>query len=289
MMHRLTSLLARASAGVLGHAQTKVWLGLVILIGLAPGAFAGTNRWAPVDSASDFGWRFEELFWLITKLCIGAFTIVVIMILIPAVRDRYKPGKKAHFDHGASLHDKRLATFISALTFIVLDAWVLVIAMGDLREAWWNIPESEEAGVYEVEVLAQQWAWNFRHKGADGKFGTADDILEMNDLTVPKDRSISIQGTSKDVIHSLFVPAMRFKKDFNPGDINSTWFKPITAGSYTILCAELCGYAHYQMFGECHVLESDTFDSWAAAASEMGVASFDPEDTEAQWAWDWKQ
>ncbi len=281
MMQRLTSLW---TSGI-----TRASLGLAILCGMAPEALAGGKRWGPVPFASDFGYRFEDLFWLITWLCVGSFSIVVIMILIPSVRDRYKPGRKAHFDHGASLKDKRLATVISAATFLVLDAWVLVIAMTDLREAWWNIPESEEAGVYEVEVLAQQWAWNFRHKGADGKFGTADDILQMNELTVPNGRSVSFQGTSKDVIHSLFIPAMRFKKDFNPGDINSVWFKPITAGNYTILCAELCGYAHYQMFGELHVLESDTFDNWAADASELGVAAYDSEDTEARWAWDWKE
>lgn len=259
------------------------------LVALASVATASGRRYWPGEIASDYGWRFDDLFRLITILCTVSFILVVILILIPAIRDRARPGHKAKFDHGSSLKDKRVTTVVSALTFLVLDAWVLTIAMRDLREAWWNIPESEEAGVYEVEVLAQQWAWNFRHKGADGEFGTADDIIELNELTVPLGRAISLQGTSKDVIHSLFVPEMRFKKDFNPGDINSVWFKPILEGDFTILCAELCGFAHYQMFGMIHVLDTENFSGWQSDASLLGNAAFDPADVEAQWAWDWKQ
>ncbi len=273
---------------------TPAWTAVALLLcsGLAE---AQGKRWAPLEPASDYGWRFGELFWLITTLCTIAFTIVVILIAIPVLRDRAKPGKKASFDHGSSLHDKRLTAVISVITFIVLDAWVLVIAMRDLREAYWQIPEVQEPGVHRVQVLAQQWAWNFRHAGLDGEFGTPDDIIEMNQLTVPKDRPVSLQMTSKDVIHSLFLPEMRMKKDANPGAVNETWFKPITAGEFTILCAELCGYAHYQMHGKLHVLEDEAFNEWEAEASELGVISNtsdqgEPvEDEEAQWAWDWQE
>ncbi len=214
---------------------------------------------------------------------------MIVLIAIPVVRDRDRPGHKAKYDHGSSLHDKRLTAIISITTFVVLDAWVLVIAMRDLREAYWKIPDIDEPGVYKVQCLAQQWAWSFRGAGMDGEFGTADDVIETNQLTVPKDRSVSIQMTSKDVIHSLFLPEIRMKKDANPGDINETWFRAIAAGDYTILCAELCGYAHYQMFGKLTVLEEADFDNWEQEASQLGIAAYDPEDHEAQWAWEWQE
>lgn len=264
-------------------------LPVLALLCLAGVAEAQGKRWAPLEAASDYGYRFGELFWLITTLCSIAFGIVIILIAIPAIRDRARPGHKAHFDHGSSLHDKRLTAVISITTFIVLDAWVLVIAMKDLREAYWAIPAVDEPGVHQVEVLAQQWAWNFRHAGSDGEFGTADDIQEMNHLTVPKDRAVSLQMTSKDVIHSLFLPEMRMKKDVNPGAINETWFKPITAGEFTILCAELCGYAHYQMHGKLTVLDTEDYNAWEEAASQLAAAAHDPEDAEAQWAWEWQE
>lgn len=280
-MQRATSLITAAASRLLGTG-----LGVFALAALAE---AQGKRWGPTEAASDFGHRFADLFWLITILCSISFVVVVLLLAIPVLRDRAKPGKRAHFDHGASLKDKRVTTIVSATVFLVLDAWVLVIAMTDLREAWWNIPDENSEDTYRVEVLAQQWAWNFRHAGEDGEFGTPDDIIQINELTVPVDRPVSFQLTSKDVIHSLFFPDMRVKKDANPGAINEVWFRAITPGNYTILCAELCGFAHYQMHGKLYVLEDGQFQSWHEDASRLGVAAFDTEDEEAQWAWDWQE
>ena len=106
---------------------------------------------------------------------------------------------------------------------------------------------------------------------------------------VPKDRPVSFNLTSKDVIHALFLPEMRLKRDLNPGAITEAWFKPITAGDFSILCAELCGFAHYQMFGKLQVLEQGLFNEWEAEASRLASIAFDADDTEARWAWDWQE
>ena len=282
IMHRLRSILPL---------RLRSLATLLVLFGLAgfTSAQEVTDRWGLGEPASLNGYRFTELFWLITALVGSSFVLVIILIAIPVFRDRAKPGHKAKFDHGSSLHDKNLTAMISIVTFIVLDAWVLVIAMTDLREAYWAVPEVGDQDVYEVEVLAQQWAWNFRTPGVDGEFGTADDILSNSALVVPVDRQVSFQMTSKDVIHSLFLPEMRMKKDANPGDINTCWFQAKDTGEFTILCAELCGYAHYQMHGELTVLDTETFNAWEQEASKLAVAAYDSEDTESQWAWDWEQ
>ena len=266
------------------------WLGCPLALMLtSTWALAQDKRWGPGEPASDYGYRFTDLFWLITILTSVSFGLVVLLLVIPVLRHRARPGRRASFDHGTSLHDKRLTAFISVAIFIVLDAWVLVIAMTDLREAYWAFPDVEDPQTYRVEVLAQQWAWNFRTPGVDGEFGTADDILSINELVVPKDRPVSLNLTSKDVIHALFLPEMRLKRDVNPGSINKVWFKPIIAGDFTILCAELCGFAHYQMFGKLRVLEQDLFNQWEAEASRLASTAFDADDTEARWAWDWQE
>lgn len=249
------------------------------------------KRWGLGEPASSYGHRFDELFTLITTLIGVSFLIVLVMLLVPVFRDRAKPGKKASFDHGSSLHDKRFTAVVSLIVFIVLDALVLIVAMQDLREGYWAIPKEPDAEVapYQVQILAQQWAWNFRATGPDGEFGTADDILSLNELTLPKDRPAVFNMTSKDVIHSFFVPDMRFKRDANPGAVNEGWFEPIIAGDFAILCAELCGFAHYQMHGMIHVLEQDDFDQWEQDASALALAVFDEDDTEAHWAWAWQE
>ena len=284
-MHRLQTLL---SSRLKSCAALIAFLAMTGVVH-AQEAAETANRWGLREPASLNGYRFTDLFWFITLLVGVSFLLVLILIAIPMIRDRARPGHKASFDHGSSFHDKQLTTIISVITFVVLDAWVLVIAMKDLREAYWAIPEIGQEGVYEVEVLAQQWAWNFRAPGVDGEFGTADDILSNSELVVPVGRPVSFQMTSKDVIHALALPEMRMKKDVNPGDINTAWFQAIRAGEFTILCQELCGYAHYQMHGKLTVLDQDTFNEWEQEASKLALAAFDSEDTESQWAWDWEQ
>ena len=167
-----------------------------------------------------------------------------------------------------------------------------------------SVPAAEMApNAVRVQVLAQQWSWNFRQPGSDGEFGTADDILTMNELTVPASAMPDVEGgdpvhqgrpvvlnlSSKDVIHSFFVPDMRIKRDANPGAINRAWFMPIAAGDYQILCAELCGYAHYQMHGMLHVLSEADYDAWVEEASRQALAAHDENDEEARWAWEWQE
>ena len=177
------SFLSRISASRLGAAG----LAALLLSGeLAAQATEVVNRWSPPPAASDFGELYDSLFNRITYLTGGSFIIVVLMIACAVWKFRARPGQKAHYDHGTSLHDKRFTAIVSVIVFIVLDAWVLVVAMRDLREGVWNVPRFEEQeNTVKVEVLAQQWAWNFRMPGVDGEFGTPDDILTLNDLTVP--------------------------------------------------------------------------------------------------------
>lgn len=248
------------------------------------------RRWGPTPVASTEGHRVDELFWLITALISVSFVIVLILLIVPVLRDRARPGHKASYDHGSSLHDKRFTAIVSVIVFVVLDAWVLIVTMTDLRQVVWNVPKTAD-GPLRVEVLAQQWAWNFRTPGVDGDFGTADDIVTINHLHVPEGRPVVFNLSSKDVIHSLFLPDMRIKRDANPGAINQVWFEASagTAGDYDILCAELCGYAHYQMHGTLTVVPPEAWDAWEQEASRIALATWDEQDTEAQWAWDWRE
>jgi cytochrome c oxidase subunit 2 len=247
-------------------------------------------RWGPNPPASADGWRVDRLFWLITALVSISFLVVLVLLAIPVFRHRERPGHKASYDHGSSLHDKRFTAVVSVVIFLVLDAWVLIVTMKDLREAVWNIPTDLER-VHRVEILAQQWAWNFRTPGADNEFGTPDDIVTINHLTVPEDTPVVLNLSSKDVIHSFFLPDMRIKRDANPGAINRSWFQPSvgSAGDYDILCAELCGYAHYQMHGRLTVVPREDWEAWQQEASRIAVATYDENDLEARWAWDWKE
>jgi len=286
------SLLSALRRGLRARQAWSIALCVVLFGAMSPMLAAQdatvAKRWGPTAVASKDGGRVDDLFMLITTLISVSFVIVLIMLLMPVIKHRARPGHKAHYDHGSSLHDKRFTAVVSIIVFIVLDATVLYIAMKDLREVVYNYPTAGE-GAYRVEVTAQQWAWNFRTAGPDGEFGTPDDIVSLNELHVPVDTPVAFNLASKDVIHSLFLPDMRIKRDANPGAINRVWFEPAVVGEYDILCAELCGFAHYQMHGRLFVHEQDEFEAWRTEAGRIAAASYDEDDSEAQWAWDWKE
>jgi cytochrome c oxidase subunit 2 len=119
-----------------------------------------------------------------------------------------------------------------------------------------------------VRVVAEQFTWNVHYPGADGQFGETslglisptnplgldrksrfggDDILLPGLLHVPVNRPVLIQLSSKDVIHSFGVPAMRVKQDAIPGLLSPVWFTPTATGEFDIACSQLCGMAHYRM------------------------------------------
>ena len=73
---------------------------------------------------------------------------------------------------------------------------------------------------------------------------------------------VHIRLSSKDVIHSFFLPNFRFKQDVVPGLKMEFWFVPTQTGAFEIACTELCGIGHYQMRGLFHVLPQDEYQKW---------------------------
>lgn len=113
----------------------------------------------------------------------------------------------------------------------------------------------------DVYVTGRQWVW---------KFGYADGPASTGVLYVPVNRPIRLLLTSRDVIHSLFVPALRLKRDAVPGRYNSAWFEADRVGRYDILCAEFCGAGHSRMWGEVVVLRPEDFEAWLDGRSQPG-------------------
>src|SRR5258707_1286344 len=88
-----------------------------------------------------------------------------------------------------------------------------------------------------------------------------DDLISKNELHIVNYRPTVIEIPSKDVIHSLSLEHMRMDQDATPGIRIPMWFRPIRAGQYEIVCAQLCGAGHALMKAEMMVEDQATFDS----------------------------
>jgi cytochrome c oxidase subunit 2 len=114
----------------------------------------------------------------------------------------------------------------------------------------------------DVYVQGKKWMWQFAYPG--GPNGV--DVLR-----VPAGRPVRLLLTSRDVIHSFFVPDFRIKQDAVPGRYTETWFKANGPGRHQVFCAEYCGIGHSAMLGEVEVLEPAEFDAWLAEARRNTV------------------
>jgi cytochrome c oxidase subunit 2 len=139
----------------------------------------------------------------------------------------------------------------------------------------------------EVEVVGQQWNWSYRFPGKDGSLGTVDNALitpdnpfgldpkdpkgqddvlvASSELHLPVNKPVKILLRSRDVTHQFAVPQFRVKMDMVPGMITYFWFTPTRAGSFNVLCEQLCGVAHFAMRGRVVVDDEPTYQAWLAS------------------------
>jgi cytochrome c oxidase subunit II len=101
----------------------------------------------------------------------------------------------------------------------------------------------------EVRVRAQKWSWEFEYP--NGKIDS--------DLTVPVGKPVRLIMTSKDVIHSFFVPDFRIKQDAVPGRYSTVWFQAVQEGEDQVFCTEYCGKDHSAMLAKVKVVSEAKF------------------------------
>lgn len=239
----------------------------------------------PVDISSN-GHYIDWLFNYITWWNLFYFILVCIGLFGFSYFYSAKRNKVPEYTHGYR-KKQLLVTFVIGLAvFLTVDVMVASISSKDLKEHFWSFP-TENEDVVKVEILAQQWMWAFRYAGADNVFNTDDDIVSNHNLYVPVNKKVEFRLTSKDVIHSFYLPNARNKVDAMPGRVSRLWFEPIMTGSYDIACAEMCGTHHYLMQAKLHVVTQEEFLAWTTDAAKVASYSVDPTNKNNYWGWPW--
>jgi len=105
----------------------------------------------------------------------------------------------------------------------------------------------------DVYVVGKQWMWKFTYPEGPNAIGV---------LRVPVGKPVRLLLTSRDVIHSFYVPAFRIKQDALPGAYTQTWFEVTKPGSYRVMCTEYCGLKHSEMWAEVVALSPEDYEAW---------------------------
>jgi cytochrome c oxidase subunit II len=227
--------------------------------------------WTPIAT----NWAYIDHTINITFWITGFVFVAVIAFMAYCVfRFHHKEGRRADYNP----ENKRLEWWLSVGTGVGVAA---MLAPGLVV---WHQFVTVPADATEVEVMGQQWQWSFRLPGKDGRLGTSDvrnigpdnpmglnrdDPLAQDDVVIDNGelhlqvgKPVKILLRSVDVLHDFYVPEFRAKMDMVPGVVTYFWIKPIRTGTFDVLCAELCGAAHYQMRAKVIVDEEREYHAW---------------------------
>ncbi|MBF5046509.1 cytochrome c oxidase subunit II [Aggregicoccus sp. 17bor-14] len=152
---------------------------------------------------------------------------------------------------------------------VPLAFFLLWFVLGLRDYTWANEPPADAMDVY---VTGKQWMW---------KFSYPDGPSEAGVLKVPAGRPVRLLITSRDVVHSFFVPDFRMKKDAVPGRYTQLWFEAPRPGRHEVLCAEYCGLDHSLMRAQVEVLSPEDFERWRSEEGERQRQQHPPEAQEA--------
>lgn len=193
------------------------------------------------------------------------------------VRFRAREGHKASHELPHTKTPKYLEIGI-----VIFEAVILV---GLSYPAWSKLKTSfpPEDKSLVIRIVAQQFAWNIHYPGPDGVFGNTDpkflsdsnsigldpndpngkdDITTLNQLHFPVNKPVIARLSSKDVIHSFFIPVLRVKQDAVPGMVIPIWWEANKTGQFEIACAQLCGNGHTTMRGFVSIDTPEEYDAW---------------------------
>ncbi len=208
--------------------------------------------WLPED-VSTYGKDIDFLFYLIYYITGGVFLLVAAAMIAFLVLYRHKEGRRATYTHGNTTLE---------IVWTIVPTLILVVLTFLSVPTWARIKIQMPPTDLTIQVSAKQFNWQVIYPGPDGKFGTEDDKTFDNEVHVPVGKPVRLILKSQDVIHSFYMPNLRFKQDAVPGREIPTWFEATKPGKYEIPCAELCGFGHSGMRGWLYVHTPEDYQKW---------------------------
>jgi cytochrome c oxidase subunit II len=207
--------------------------------------------WFPVQASGEAK-QIDTLWDVLLIASVPVFVLVQTIVLYCVWKYRMKPGEELM--DGPPIHGHtRLEvvwTAIPAILLVGLCTYAYIV----LRD----IEKADAANTMNVRVVGEQFTWTFFYPGEGGQ------EVSSPQLYLPIDQAVEFDVQSKDVIHDFWVPAFRQKIDAVPGITTNYRITTTRAGTYPVVCAELCGLGHSAMRQTAHVVPRQEFDRWLA-------------------------
>jgi cytochrome c oxidase subunit 2 len=226
----------------------------------------------------------RDIHWFHDDLLMPIITLISLFVLFLLGYVIWKFNEKAHPTPSKTTHNtliEVLWTVLPVMILIVIAAYSFPLLTEEL-----TIPPADLT----VKVTGSQWHWAYEYpKDQAGGFSfesymkpeneikTADGDIRLlsvdNEAVVPVNKTVVLQVTAADVIHSFIVQSFGVRVDAVPGRLNETWFRADREGVYYGQCSKICGKDHAYMPIVFRVVSEDKYQAWVANAKKKFAAA----------------
>jgi cytochrome c oxidase subunit 2 len=223
----------------------------------------------PVDPQGPLARSIADLYWLMFGAAIVVLAIVVGALVVAGIRFRERPGHQARQYHGNNLLELiwTVVPTLMVISFSVLSFQRLTL-----------VNDVDSGAAMTIQAVGQQWVWNFQYP-SESKYALTDGktyLSQQAELHIPAGQKIKIELSSKDVIHSFYVPKLGGQKDAVPGRATEMWIQADRPGTYAGQCIEFCGTGHADMLITVVAQNPADYDAWLATALKDANRFSDP-------------
>lgn len=205
-------------------------------------------------AGSTYAGEIDSIFYFIVYASMVIFGIVLFGMIFFGLRYRRSrqaaDGTTPGISHNTKL--ELLWSIIPTILVLIVFFWGFNVFMK------MNVVPKD---AMEIKVTGQKWFWSFDYP---------EGVTTVNELVVPDNKPIKLLMSSKDVIHSFFVPDFRIKMDVLPNRYSVTWFEATRPGIYNLFCTEFCGDGHSEMIGKVKVVTEREYNVWLENGTSGG-------------------
>lgn len=205
---------------------------------------------------------------LIDDLQQPVFAVAGIIGLIVAVAVVYTMIK--YRDRGQPIPEQTHGKPALEITLTIIPALILAVVSVFTFGAIFKLAKTDDTEMI-INVTGQQWWWEYDYP-VQNEFGITQPIISSGQLVMPVGTKVLLRETSRDVIHSYWIPALNGKRDAVPGRIHTLRLEADEPGIYAGQCTEFCGLSHANMRMEAVALSKEDFAKWVANQQAPYVA-----------------
>ena len=205
---------------------------------------------------------------LIDDLQQPVFAVAGIIGLIVAVAVIYTMIK--YRDRGQPIPEQTHGKPALEITLTIIPALILAVVSVFTFGAIFKLAKTDDTEMI-INVTGQQWWWEYDYP-VQNEFGITQPIISSGQLVMPVGTKVLLRETSRDVIHSYWIPALNGKRDAVPGRIHTLRLEADKPGIYAGQCTEFCGLSHANMRMEAVALSKEDFAKWVANQQAPYVA-----------------